>query len=229
MKSIVFDTGPVISLAMNNLLWILKPLKEKFNGEFYLPEAVKKECVDKPLTSKKFKFEAIQVMKLIEEGTIKVYDNEKLRVDTLHLLELANSLFKAQGNFVRIVQFAEIESIVAAKVLGSECIVVDEFITRTLIENPPSAQQRLENKLHMKVDSDKSNLARFKDAVGGIKVIRSVELVTIAYEIGMFKEYYLHLPNPKKTLLEGLLWGVKLNGCSVSEREIDEVIKIEKV
>jgi hypothetical protein len=37
------------------------------------------------------------------------------------------------------------------------------------------------------------------------------------------------LPTPKKTLLEGLLWGVKLNGCSVSEREIDEVIKIEKV
>jgi hypothetical protein len=229
MKSIIFDTGPIISLAMNNLLWILKPLKERFNGEFYIPEAVKKECVDKPLTSKRYKYEAIQVLKLIEEGTVKIYDNEKLRVDTLHLLELANSLFKAQGNFVRIVQFAEIETVVAAKVLGAECIVVDEFITRTLIENPPSAQQRLENKLHMKVDSEKNNLSDFKEKVQGIKVIRSIELVTIAYELGFFKEYYLHLPTPKKTLLEGLLWGVKLNGCSVSEREIDEVIKIEKV
>jgi hypothetical protein len=214
---------------MNNLLWLLKPLKEKFGGEFYITEAVKKECVDKPLTSKKFKYEAIQVLKLIEEGILKVYDSEKLRTEGMHLLELANSLFKAQGSYVRIVQFAEIEAVVAAKILGADSIVIDEFITRTLIDNPLSAQQRLENRLHMKVDSDKTNLSRFKAEIENIKVIRSVELVTISYELGFFKEYYLNLPTPKRTLLEGLLWGIKLNGCSVSENEINEVIKIEKV
>ena len=63
----------------------------------------------------------------------------------------------------------------------------------------------------------------------GIRVIRSLELVTIAYELGFFKDYYLELPDPKKTLLEGLLWAIKLNGCSVSEHEIGEVMQIEKV
>lgn len=70
MKSIIFDAGPIISLATNNLLWILKPLKKYFNGKFYITDAVKRELVDKPFETKKFKFEAIQVEKLIEEGVI---------------------------------------------------------------------------------------------------------------------------------------------------------------
>ena len=61
MKSLIFDAGPIISLATNNLLWILEPLKNKFDGKFYLTDAVKRELVDRPLETKKFKFEAIQV------------------------------------------------------------------------------------------------------------------------------------------------------------------------
>jgi len=228
-KTLVFDTGPIISLAMNNLLWLLKPLKEKFNGEFYITEAVKKECVDKPLSGKKFKFEALQVLKLIQDGIIKVYDNEKLRTDSLYLLEKANYLFKVHNNYVRIVQYAEIESVMAAKILDAEAVVIDEFITRTLLEDAFSVGDRLNKKLHLKVDADKQHIMKFKEEVAGINVIRSVELVTVAYEMGFFKEYYLKVPNPKRILLEALLWGVKLNGCSVSENEIEETIKIEKV
>jgi len=62
MKALVFDTGPIITLAMNNLLWLVKEMKDKFNGEFYITESVKRECVDRPLTSKKYKYEAIQVL-----------------------------------------------------------------------------------------------------------------------------------------------------------------------
>ena len=55
MKSLVFDAGPIISLTMNNLLWLLDPLKVNFKGEFYIPMAVKGELVDRPLTTKKFR------------------------------------------------------------------------------------------------------------------------------------------------------------------------------
>ena len=68
MKSLVFDAGPVISLATNSLLFILEPLKKEFNGKFYITESVKSELVDRPFEIKKFKFEAIQVEKLIETG-----------------------------------------------------------------------------------------------------------------------------------------------------------------
>jgi hypothetical protein len=229
MKALVFDTGPLISLAMNNLLWIIKPLKERFVGDFYITEAVKKECVERPLTSKKFKFEALQILRLIQKDLIKVYKNPELKDKTLALLTLANSLFKAHGNYVRNVQYAEIESVMATKLLNAEAVVIDEFITRTLLENPLAVRKRMEQKFHLSVGIDKHNLSKFKNEVHGMKVIRSLELVTVAYELGFFEKYYLNLPEPKKTLLEGLLWAIKLNGCSVSEQEIKEVMKIEKL
>ena len=56
MKSLVFDAGPIITLTMNNLLWLLNPLKNNFKGEFYLSAAVKEELIDRPLQTKKYKF-----------------------------------------------------------------------------------------------------------------------------------------------------------------------------
>ena len=58
-------------------------------------------------------------------------------------------------------------------------------------------------------------------------MIRSVELVTISYELGLLDKYIVNIKNPRKALLEGVLWGVKLNGASVSEREIKEIVKME--
>ena len=228
MKELVFDSGPIISLAMNNLLWVLGPLKEKFGGDFYITPGVKRECIDRPLAGKKFKFEALQTLKLIQDGIIKVYDQD-MKQDTLNLLTLANSLFMAHDNYVKNVQYGEIESIVAAKRLKAEAVIIDEFITRMLVENPLAVKRRMEKKLHMKIYADNNNLNKLKNELRGIKVIRSFELVTIAYELGMFEKYYLNLPQPKKELLEGLLWAVKLNGCSATEQEIREVMKIEKV
>jgi len=58
-----------------------------------------------------------------------------------------------------------------------------------------------------------------------LRVIRSIELVTIAYELGILNRYMSieeesFVRNVRDELLEGVLWGVKLNGCSVSEDEI---------
>ena len=83
MKSLVFDTGPLISFAMNNLYWVIRLLKEKYKGDFYITESVKRECVDRPLTSKTFKYEALQNLKLIQDGVIKVYKNPELKEKTL--------------------------------------------------------------------------------------------------------------------------------------------------
>ncbi len=70
--SIVFDTGPLISLSTNNLLWILPKIKESFQGDFIITPAVKRECVTRPLETKKFKFEALQVLRQIEKQTLTI-------------------------------------------------------------------------------------------------------------------------------------------------------------
>lgn len=227
MKSLIFDAGPVISLAMNNLLWILEPLKKKFGGKFYITEAVRKEIVDRPLETKKFKFEAIQVEKLIENGVLEVIDNDFIREKTPSLLNTANEIFKAYGNYIKIVHYAEISVIAASISLNASAIVIDEKTTRFLMENPKVIVEILKKTLHTPISISESNLKEFNAIVKDVKAIRSIELVTMAYEHGLLDNYITKLPDARKNLLESVLWGVKLNGCAVSKEEIGQIVRIE--
>ena len=227
MRTIVFDTGPIISLAMNNLLSVISKLKNSFNGEFYITPAVKKEAIDRPLESKKFKFEAIQVFKELQNGSFKIYPNNMDQIAE-ELLKIANNTFKAQGNYIQIVHYAEMEVVAAAITLGANAVVIDERTTRLLIENPILIKERLEKKLHVNVEINKENLNEIKKRLQGMIVLRSVELVTIAYEKGYLNDYVLkEVKQPRKELLTAVLWGVKLSGCSVSEDEIDNLLRFE--
>ena len=76
------------------------------------------------------------------------------------------------------------------------------------------------------VSVDDKNLDSFKKMINSVKVIRSFELAIMAFEFGMFEKYSPKSTNSKKTLLEAVLWGVKLNGCSVSEQEINDVMNL---
>jgi len=228
MKSIVFDTGPVISLATNNLLWILEPLKRKFKGEFYITDAVKRELVDRPLEIKKFKFEAIQVEKLIEDGVLKIADTDFIRQRTPMLLDAANGIFRVFNNYIHLVHLAEMSVIAAATELNSDAISLDEKTTRLLIENPVTMLEILRKTLHTSVSTNEKNLKDFRNMAKNIKVIRSVEIVTVAYEHGLLDKYITKIPDARKNLLESVLWGVKLNGCAVSREEIEQILEMEK-
>ena len=228
MKSLIFDAGPVISLATNNLLWTLEPLKKKFNGKFYITEAVRKELVDKPLETKKFKFEAIQVEKMLESRILEIIDNSFIRENTPNFLSTANQIFKAYKDYyMRIVHFAEMSVIAAAMSINADAIAIDEKTTRLLIENPRRVAEILKKTLNTPVSINENNLKEFNNIARGLKTIRSVELVTIAYELGILNGYITKLPDARKNLLESVLWGVKLNGCAVSKDEIEQIMRIE--
>ena len=110
---------------------------------------------------------------------------------------------------------------------NADAFVVDEKTTRLLIENPNKLHNILKHNLHTKVEENKDNIKQFRKLTRSVKMIRSVELVTIAYEKGLLEKYLTHIPEAKKTLLESVLWGVKLNGCAVSKREIEQILKME--
>jgi hypothetical protein len=227
MKVIVLDTGPVISLTTNNLLGLLKNLKEKYKGSFYITNAIRRELIERPLETKKFKFEALQVLRCIHSNILEVFESKELKKKTLHLLDLANKSFSARSSFIQIAHYAEISGIAAAVLNDAQAFVVDERNTRLLIEDPERLKKILSKKLHTNITVNRKNLNEFREITKKIKLIRSVELVTMAYELGLLNKYLVNIPQPKRTLLEAVLWGVKLNGCSVSEREIDEIVKIE--
>jgi len=230
MNAIIFDSGPMISLTTNNLLWLLKPMKEKFNGNFYIPAAVKYELVDRPLMTKKFKFEAVQVMSEVREKNIEIVETPEIKDLTIKLLDLANTSFKAHGNFIRLVQYAEMEVLASAIVLKANAVVIDERTTKLFVENPPMLMRILEKKLGTKILKDDTKIREFMNLTKGIKIIRSFEFVTVAYEVGLLEKFVGKIDgiiNTRRELLDGILWGLKLHGCSVSEDEINTVIDME--
>ncbi len=231
-RCLVFDTGPVISLTTNNLLWLLKPLRKQFNGDFYISKRVKEELVEHPLTTKKYKFEALQVLKLVMDDILTVVDNKEIDDLTDQLMDYANKSFKAYGNYISVLHRGEVESLALAIHLGAEALVVDERTIRKVVESPEDLMRLLKHKLHTRVTIDQKNFRRLKEMVKKVKLIRSFELVTISFELGLLDKYITEeerkkYPNLSRSLLEGVLWGVKLNGCAVTEREIAQVLKLE--
>ena len=147
MKAIIFDAGPVISLTLNNLLWLLDPLKKQFRGEFYITPGVYNELVNKPLLTKKYKFEALQILPYISRGILKLVSNDEIKLLTTQLLEKINKTFKANGNWITIVHLGEIESIATALHFDSKNIAIDERTSRKLIEDPDSIAHTLSKKI----------------------------------------------------------------------------------
>ena len=46
--------------------------------------------------------------------------------------------------------------------------------------------------------------------------------------LGLLNNYLPNIPDSKKELLDALLWGLKLEGCAISEKEIRLIIKLGK-
>ncbi|MFH1510491.1 MAG: hypothetical protein ABIF10_02270 [Candidatus Woesearchaeota archaeon] len=227
MKSLVFDAGPIISLTMNNLLWILPKLKERFKGEFFVALSVKQEVVDRPLLGKEYKFEALQAMRLVEDKVLQVADSEEIRQLGRQLLDIANRIYLAKGHPISVVHRGEMESVAAALSLNASAIVVDERTTRMLLEDPVGLAAILERKLHTPVRTDKDMLQKFQEQTKSLVPIRSLELALVAYELGFLDKFLFSIENPRETLLDAMLWGLKLDGCAVSQDEIAGIISLE--
>lgn len=224
-KAIFFDTGPIISLVMTRLIGILPKLKEQFGGKFYITPAVRRELVERPLQIKRFEFEALQVMKLIREGVLEVY--EEVPYEKVKELEvMADSSFKIKNKNLDIVQSGEMEAVAAAWEEGAEAVVMDERTLRLLIENGEEVKKLLEMRFKREVVANPERIRQFAKQLEGLKIIRSVELVGVAYKLGMLDEYIptgKELKEGERILLDSVLWGTKFNGCAVIGEEIEEM------
>lgn len=232
MKAMVFDSSSLISISMNDLLWTLPALKEKFDGEILITESVKNEVINVPIKSKRFKLEAIQLLSIISRGIIKIYKgDDELRAKTRRITDLINNIYMAKDTYIKIVQLAEIESLILSNMLDST-LVIDERTTRMLVEDPKSLARVLAEKLHTDIRINEKNLSLFNKEVHKVQIIRSAELMTVAYKKGIMN-VYLNQQNSKiinidlrRTLLDGLLWGLRLRGCSISSDEINGIMML---
>jgi hypothetical protein len=222
MKFVILDAGPIISLTLNGLLNTLEKLKQKFPEIiFVITPDVYLEVVEKPMKVKKYELEAIKVRTLIDKKTISLSSdfvkNNLVQKETQKILEMSNSILKADRQNLQIIQAGEASCLAFANLCNREnLIVVDERAIRLLTESPENLKAIMEKKLHMTVSVNPRNLKEFKS----LKFIRSTELAYLAFKNKLY-DYA-----QDKQALDAILYSLKYSGTSISSKEIEEIKEI---
>lgn len=219
-KTLIFDSSSIISLALNSLLYILRPLKKNFDVRFVIPEQVKRECIDRPINNKKYELEAMMINQLLEEGVLELPEkslNREISSEIEIILQKANSSFKANGEWMKIIGLGEAGCIALSNVLDRKgvenVLVIDERTARMICEKPENLRKLFSNKFHKEIFMEKSNFNIFQNK----KIIRSSELCFVAY-----KKKLVGISDGIR-LLDALLYAAKFKGCAISNREIQAI------
>jgi hypothetical protein len=202
---------------MNCLLGMLEKIKEEFRGDFLITKEVKQEIIDTPLKIRRFQLGASRIKDLFDRGVIKHADISEKQVDELRLrrdklMSIANTTFRAKDKNLHLIDKGEAAVLALSEMMSEkkkQAIVIDERTTRMLCENPENLRKLLQKKLKTKIKANKENYKSFEN----FRILRSTELAYIAHKRRLIKM-------EKSDIYEAVLYGIKYNGCSVSEEEI---------
>lgn len=228
MVRIIFDSSTLISCSSSCLIKVLKELALKGNLEIIIPPGVEKESIKNPLKVRRFKLSALRVKSGIDEGWIKVEKiNNETRKKINEMKRTANLVFSSGKESIEILHKGESEILGLALQTGAKAIAMDERTIRMLIEDPRTLKTLLEYRYEhkIKLSMHKDYLNEFLALIPDLKIIRSSELIALAYEEGFLEK---ELVRDKETL-EAALYSLKYAGCAVSEEEIEKYIKTFKV
>jgi len=224
MKILVLDSGILINLSMNGLLYIFEELKKISQVRFVITKEVKYEVVDRPVGIPRFELGALQVQSLFNSGIIEPPENlgineKEIFPLTERYMELANHSMQSKNQWMQIVSNAEMSCLALSQLLSEKrienIIGLDERTTRILAEKPENIERLMSERLHQRVSIDKEKLKEFSK----FKFIRSAELVYVA-----FKKDVLKIKGQK--VLEAVLFAAKYHGSSISFEEINELKKL---
>jgi hypothetical protein len=223
-KAIIFDSGTLINLSMNGLLYILEELKNKTNVKFIITNQVKYETIDRPLKVPRFELGALRIYRLLENKIIELpitldIDENEINKKTKIFLDKANSLLISKGREIKIVSQAEMSCLALSEILTNleipNMIAIDERTTRILAEKPENLEKLMSHRLHTKVKLKTKNFKPFKN----FRFLRSTELVFVAHKLNLLK-----IKHPKT--LEAALYATKFKGASVSWDELKVLKKL---
>jgi hypothetical protein len=222
-KAVIFDSGPLINLAMNGLLYTLEELKKNFNGKFLITSQVRYEVFDRPIGIHKFELGALEIESLIQKGILELPDSvgiteEAIKTHTREIMDLANHFYHYNGQWIEIVSDAEMSCLALCSELSKNgvdsIIAIDERTARMLCEDPQTLQRIISEKNHKKMSMIAPNMNIFSH----YKFIRSSEIVFTAYKKGLIR-----LSGPK--VLEAALYATKFKGAAISDEEISSLKK----
>ncbi len=216
-KCIVFDSSTIISISEKCLTSLLRGLGREGPVEFIMPQSVYSESVERPLEIKRFELGALRIEQAVQDGWIRVVKSNQTTKDLMRkILDSANSLFYSGGQPLTIIQKGEAETLALCQYLKAPMVAIDERTTRMLLEDPWRLQTYVAYKHQKDIRMNEARLKEFSKLVSGIDVVRSVELIALAYERGYFEGTL----TPSRRALEAALYALKFGGCAVSIAEI---------
>lgn len=218
---IVFDSGVIISFSETCFTSLFKDLKENI-GDFIITKNVKYECIDKVKNVMRFKLSSIRIEDKISTHIFSVYNGDKILDETTNkIMYLTNNMFFIRGKPLKIIQIGEAESLALLGITDASFLAVDERTTRMLIEEPHALLEIFKRKYKTsKIHLDEKKYVQFRDIIGNVNTIRSVDLFVFAYKKNLLSSQFKDKEN-----LKAALYALKFKGCSVSFEEIDEFIE----
>jgi hypothetical protein len=221
----VIDTGTMITFSGTCLMNVFKAFVKTNRIELIVSSTVAQESVWKPITNKRFALSAARIKFAMNEQTVKTTPiTPEINSMQEKILRLANNIFYTRGIPLKIIQAGEAEALALAKIQGAKALFIDERTTRALIENPSRLKQVLERRQEEEVTVNQKNLDEIRAMFPSLLMIRSVDLIALAYEQGLFDHELAH----GKLELEAALWAAKFSGCAVSGNEIDDYLAAKK-
>jgi hypothetical protein len=213
---IVVDSSSIISLAVNCLCSVIPSL----DAGFMITPKVYAEIVSRPAENKRFALESMRIKMLVSSGAIIVQEPKGKIHD--ELLNAANRIYSIRGKELRIIHPAEAEVVGLAAEIGAKAILIDERTTRLLMEDPYGLRELLSYRNRADVRVNEAWLRKFKEIAPKIPLLRSAELVAVAYEKGLLTRMH---DVEDKSVLEAALAALKFSGCAITWEEIEEYKK----
>lgn len=224
MKALIFDSGALINLSMNGLLYILEELKKNFAGKFVITEDVKYEVIDHPIGIARFELGAMMIKSLLnnsilEEPEALGINSAETKRETKKIMEMANHAMQIKEKWINLISNAEASCLALSSELNNKgiesIIAIDERTTRLLCENPLELEKIMSQKLKEKVTLIGAGIDKMRE----YKFMRSAEIIFVAYKKGLIKI-------DDKKALEALLYASKYKGCAISFEEINIMKKL---
>ncbi len=222
-RYVLCDASSLISITSSCLDNTFKFFHDKFNVRFFIPQSVEYEAVTRPLSLKVkiHRFSALRIQKMINDGILEVV-SENLEKETIGLMKLGNSVFYARGRPLNIFHKGETEMLALANKLEIDSLLMDERTTRILVEDPESLMNHLQNEFKTNILVNRKNLSRFISGLNNLDVIRSTEMIYLAYKNGFFSNY----EGIEKEAAVAALYKLKYSGCAISFKELEEYEKM---
>ena len=220
MATFLCDSSSLISLSNSCLYNIFYHLRAKFDCDFIITPSVYSESVIKPLQIREYSFSAHTINQLVKDGVVRIEEHAGLVAERDKLMSIANNLVFIGDKPLKLIQRGEAEALAYGHGIN---LLIDERTTRMLVENPGQLIAHLRDEFRAVIQPNEQAFGAFKRYTRDMTMVRSTELLLVAYESGFFDRF-----RSKSDVLRAALYKLKYSGCSISFEEIDNFFTNEK-